>query len=66
MPAHLNHTIVAARDAESSAVFLAEMLDFKPPARFGHFHVVATDNDVSLDYMDTDDIQPQHYAFLVS
>src|SRR5438874_13799986 len=66
MSALLNHTIVHARDAAASAAFLAEMLDFKPPARFGHFHVVATDNDVSLDYMDSDDIRPQHYAFLVS
>ena len=66
MPAQLNHTIVHARDAELSAAFLAEMLDVKPPTRFGHFHVVATDNDVSLDFMDSDDIQPQHYTFLVS
>ena len=67
MAVQLNHTIVAARDAHASASFLAEILGLPAPTRFGPFMVVQTGNDVSLDFIDTDDeIHSQHYAFLVS
>jgi hypothetical protein len=34
---------------------------------FGHFLVVGTGNDVSLDFADSDDeVVPQHYAFLIT
>jgi catechol 2,3-dioxygenase-like lactoylglutathione lyase family enzyme len=67
MAVHLNHTIVHARDKQVSASFLAEILGLRAPAPFGHFMVVRTDNDVSLDFVDSDgEITPRHYAFLVS
>ena len=67
MTVQLNHTIVSARDARASAEFLAEILGLAAPTRFGPFMIVQTGNDVSLDYLDTDDeIHSQHYAFLVS
>jgi hypothetical protein len=67
MSVELNHTIVAARDSEASATFLAEILDLPAPRPFGPFMVVEVANGVSLDFMDTDEeITPQHYAFLVS
>lgn len=67
MTIELNHTIVAARDQQASATFLAEVLGLAAPTRFGPFLVVETANGVSLDYAETDeDITPQHYAFLVS
>lgn len=66
MSVRLNHTIVWCRDPERSARFLAEMLGRPAPTRFGHFHVVQVDNDVSLDFGETDgDVAPQHYAFLI-
>ena len=40
-----------------------------PPATFGPFTVVATDNGVSLDFITAGpewNIEPQHYAFLVA
>jgi catechol 2,3-dioxygenase-like lactoylglutathione lyase family enzyme len=37
MPVQLNHTIVAARDPDASATFLAEVLGLPAPVRFGHF-----------------------------
>jgi catechol 2,3-dioxygenase-like lactoylglutathione lyase family enzyme len=62
----LNHTIVAARDSEASAAFLAEVLGLPAPSEYGPFVMVETDNGVSLDFLDTDDeIVAQHYAFLV-
>ena len=68
MPVHLNHTIVHAHDREASAQFLSEVLGLPAPIPFGPFLCVETDNGVSLDVIATGDyeMQPQHYAFLVS
>jgi extradiol dioxygenase family protein len=69
MSVHLDHHIVHARDAEGSARFLADLLGLAPPTRFGPFFVVRTDNEVSLDFIETDDdrdLASNHYAFLVS
>ncbi len=66
MTVSLNHTIVAARDPEASARFLAEMLGLSPPIRLGHFVAVRV-GETSLDFLKSEkDISHQHYAFLVS
>jgi hypothetical protein len=63
----LNHTIVAARDAETSARWFAEMFGIDDPEHIGHFWQVSTANGVSLDFASTtQEIAFQHYAFLVS
>jgi hypothetical protein len=63
----LNHTIVSARDAHTSARWLTELLDLADPTPFGPFWVVQTANGVSLDFIDDDgdSIESTHYAFLV-
>jgi catechol 2,3-dioxygenase-like lactoylglutathione lyase family enzyme len=66
MAIELNHTIVASRDKKSAATFLTELLGLPQPSRFGPFEVVQTANGVSLDFMNTDQVHPQHYAFLLS
>jgi catechol 2,3-dioxygenase-like lactoylglutathione lyase family enzyme len=66
MPVHLNHTIVAARNRDESAAFLADLLGLAPPTTFGPFAVVELANDVSLDFMEEGDVHPRHYAFLVT
>ncbi|WP_437493569.1 VOC family protein [Sorangium sp. So ce1014] len=67
MSVRLNHTIVSAKDKKVSATFMAEVLGLAAPKPFGHFLAVQLDNDVTLDFADsTDEIRPQHYAFLVS
>jgi hypothetical protein len=66
MSVELNHTIVAARDRQTSADFLAQVLGLAAPTPFGPFMVVEVANGVSLDFADADgDVTPQHYAFLV-
>ena len=67
MPIELNHTIVAAADAETSARWLAEVLGLGAPGRAGHFWQVEVDNGVALDFVSVGDaaIGPQHYAFLI-
>ena len=67
MAVQLNHTIVAARDRQASASFLAEILGLPAPKAWGPFVMVEADNDITLDFMTVDgDIASQHYAFLVS
>jgi catechol 2,3-dioxygenase-like lactoylglutathione lyase family enzyme len=69
MSVSFNHTIVAARDKQKSAEFLAELFDLPSPKPFGHFLVVALDHGASLDFADApegEEIRRQHYAFLVS
>ena len=66
MPVRLNHTIVAARDRQTSARFLADVLGLPVPTTYGPFWVVQLANDVSLDFVDDDDVHPRHYAFLVT
>ena len=68
MPVELNHTIVAARDAEASARWFADLFGVQAPEPFGHFWQISTSNGVGLDFatVPADDIAAQHYAFLVS
>jgi catechol 2,3-dioxygenase-like lactoylglutathione lyase family enzyme len=67
MPVKLNHTIVHARDKRASADFYAEVFGFAKPRPFGPFLDVETANEVTLAVLETDEeIQVQHYAFLVS
>jgi catechol 2,3-dioxygenase-like lactoylglutathione lyase family enzyme len=67
MPVQLNHTIVYVRDKRASATFFSELLGLPAPTVFEPFLVVALDNGVSLDFIETDEpIRAQHYAFLVS
>ena len=67
MAVQLNHTIVSVHDSQTSAAFLADILGLPAPTRFGPFVVVATDNGVSLDFLDAKGkIVSQHYAFLIS
>lgn len=62
----LNHTIVSARDKEQSARFVSEILGLPTPTRLGHFVAVKV-GETSLDYLNGDEnIEQQHYAFLVS
>jgi hypothetical protein len=69
MAIELNHTIVAARDAETSARWFAEMFGTDEPTRLYHFWQVTTANGVGLDFASVPagrDIDGIHYAFLVS
>ena len=66
MPIDFNHTIVESSNSRASAAFLAGILGLARPKKWGPFWVVATDNGVNVDFMDTDEeIASQHYAFLV-
>jgi catechol 2,3-dioxygenase-like lactoylglutathione lyase family enzyme len=66
MAIKLNHTIVHARDKRESAHFFAEVFGLPKPTPFGPFLDVEVANEVTLAFLSTDEeIQIQHYAFLV-
>jgi catechol 2,3-dioxygenase-like lactoylglutathione lyase family enzyme len=64
----LNHTIVNVRDKRASAEFFTELFGLPEAKAFGaYFLSVELDNGVTLDFCDADDeVEKQHYAFLVS
>ena len=62
-----NHTIVAAHDKAESASFFTELFGLPDANAFGPFLAVELDHGASLDFIDSsEDVRPQHYAFLVS
>lgn len=68
MPFELNHTIVAARDAEASARWFVDLFGGVEPEHWAPFWQVVTANGVGLDFATVRadaEVVPQHYAFLV-
>jgi catechol 2,3-dioxygenase-like lactoylglutathione lyase family enzyme len=67
MVVKLNHTIVHAHDKRASADFYSEIFGLPKPVPFGPFLDIQVANEVTLAILETDEqIQVQHYAFLVS
>ena len=64
--AELNHIIIPAHDKQASAKFLGDILGVKPGAPWGPFVPVQPGNGVTLDFVDSQDVRTQHYAFLVN
>ncbi|MDN5753877.1 MAG: VOC family protein [Nitrosospira sp.] len=63
----LNHTIVAAHDKMSAAIFLSEILGLPKPFQLGMFAVVQLNGGTSLDFINSEgEINSQHYAFSVT
>ncbi|OBJ51718.1 VOC family protein [Mycobacterium sp. 1423905.2] len=68
MAISFNHTIVASHDKRQAAEFVTELLGLPSPTEFGPFMVVALEHGATLDYAEvpeSEEIRPQHYAFLV-
>ncbi|ONM47806.1 VOC family protein [Nocardia donostiensis] len=70
MSIQLNHTIVGCRDNRVSAEFWADILGLDIGTPAGPFIPIQTSNGVTFDFANVPphitEIQPQHYAFLVS
>lgn len=66
MSIKLDHTIVFSRAKDAAAMFYTEILGLPRATPFGPFLSISTDNEVTLDFYDSDrPIVTQHYAFLV-
>ena len=68
MTIKLNHTIVHSKDPQAAASFFAGVFGLGKPRPFGPFLDVEVQNEVTLAFLDAEDMeaQAQHYAFLVS
>jgi hypothetical protein len=66
MAVEFNHTLVNVRDKWASAQFAADLLGLERPGAYGPFAVVTLSNGASLDYVEVEEVHPQHYAFLVT
>jgi catechol 2,3-dioxygenase-like lactoylglutathione lyase family enzyme len=62
----LNHTIVPARDKETSAKFFAQIFGLKYEGVKGHFAPVRINETLTLDFDNWDHFEMHHYAFRVS
>ena len=61
-----NHAVIAARDRHACASFFAQLFGLDTPTSWGPFVSVALGEGVHLQFAEVrEDIQPQHYAFLV-
>jgi catechol 2,3-dioxygenase-like lactoylglutathione lyase family enzyme len=66
MPLYLDHTIVPARDKESSAKLIAKLFGLEYKGPWGHFAPVKVNETLSLDFDNRDNFERHHYAFLAS
>jgi catechol 2,3-dioxygenase-like lactoylglutathione lyase family enzyme len=65
MSIEINHMIVPATDRKASARFLGDILGVEPgPVIIGHFEPLQV-GGVTLDFMDSAEVQSMHIAFVV-
>ncbi len=62
----LNHTIVPAKDKEASARFFAQMMGLSYDGPQGHFAPVRINDQLTLDFDNSDSVAHHHYAFMVT
>ena len=62
----LNHTIVPARDKETSARFFARIFGLTYEGPMGHFAPVRVNDTLTLDFDNRERFESHHYAFHVS
>jgi catechol 2,3-dioxygenase-like lactoylglutathione lyase family enzyme len=60
----LNHTIVPARDKHAAASYLADLLGLEA-REAGHFVAVQINDELTLDFDNSESFDQHHYAFLV-
>ena len=65
MPVELNHTIIPVADKWATAKFLASILGLEAGPEWGPFVPIRLANGVTLDFAESANFRPQHYAFLV-
>jgi catechol 2,3-dioxygenase-like lactoylglutathione lyase family enzyme len=66
MSVQLNHLIIPANDKWVSANFLADILSLDAGPQWGPFAPLRTSNAVTIDFVDAEEFETHHCAFLVS
>jgi catechol 2,3-dioxygenase-like lactoylglutathione lyase family enzyme len=62
----LNHTIVPSHDKVKAAEFISGILGLPYEGMHGHFAPVRVDENLTLDFDDSEQFERHHYAFQVS
>jgi len=65
MAVQFNHTLVNVADKKAAASLFVELMALPEPTTYGPFLVVELANAASIDFVDVEEVHPQHYAFLV-
>ncbi|MBM0230875.1 VOC family protein [Micromonospora sp. STR1_7] len=67
MPASLHHMIIPVSDRDVAARYFTGLLELREPWENGFFQSVQLDDSVVINFAAPPvEVQPQHYAFLVS
>ena len=66
MAIKLDHTIVPARDKDASAKFFANIFGLRYDGPISHFAPVRINDDLTLDFDNSDSFESHHYAFHVT
>jgi len=64
--AMLDHLIVPSHDRKASAKLLADLLAVRSGESFGIFSAAYVNEDLTIDFMDSDQFDVHHYCFMVS
>lgn len=59
----LDHTLVCTSNMEDTIVFYRDVLGLEHRGRSGRFEVVAVDDHLVLDFVESNDCRPRHFAF---
>jgi catechol 2,3-dioxygenase-like lactoylglutathione lyase family enzyme len=62
----LDHFIVPSHDRKASAKFLADVLDVRSGPTFGVFSPVYVNDQLTIDFMNSDQFDVHHYCFSVT
>ncbi|MBV9863224.1 MAG: VOC family protein [Alphaproteobacteria bacterium] len=62
----LDHTVVPARDKESSARFFARIFGLSYDGPVSHFAPVRVNDSLTLDFDNRAEFEPHHYAFRIA
>jgi catechol 2,3-dioxygenase-like lactoylglutathione lyase family enzyme len=63
---HLDYTVIPAKDSEQAAAFYAEILGLKNLGHYAPFYAVAVDDYLTLLFINKENIDSRHYAFIVT
>jgi len=66
MTMHLDHTVIPAKDSEQAAVFYAGILGLENLGHYAPFYAVAVDDYLKLLFINKENIDSRHYAFIVT
>jgi len=63
---HLDHTVVPSHDSQHAAAFYEDILGLENLGYYSPFYAVAVDDYLKLLFINKEQVDSRHYAFIVS